>query len=178
MLHLRAGVAGILSGLLLTSVTSVARADVSSWFFAGSGASLLDRSGSRVVHPVLQIDTGLGSSPKSAFVLGGLLRWQTQFDDGTDFGAYARLATRGYVRGAWGLALDLGSMQRYHAPFAPGYGGTLSIGAPWGITLNLDAARDQNDDNRFAAVLGIDFARFSVYRTVGLNWFPNPFPVQ
>ena len=91
-------------------------------------------------------------------------------------GLFLRTASGGYVRGGWGAALDLGTLQRWRDPFAPGYAGTLSIGAPWGITLNLDAARDQQDTNRFSAVLGIDFARLTVYRSTGTSWFPNPFP--
>jgi hypothetical protein len=154
-----------------------ARADVSSWLFTGVGPSLRDRPGlSSDVATSLQIDSGLGSSPKAAVAVGGLLRLQTRFAEGTDLGLFVRTATGGYVRGAWGAALDLGGFVHPWGTSTEGYAGTLSLGAPWGITLDLDAARDANDARKWSAVLGIDFARFSIYRSTGLSWLPNPFP--
>jgi hypothetical protein len=156
---------------------SGARADVSSWLFLGVGPSLLDRpSVPREVVPSLQIDTGLGSSPGSPIAVGGLLRWHTRFGESTDFGLLLRTATGGYVRGDWGAAIDLGGYLRKGGDAAPGLAGTLSLGAPWGITLNGDVTQGPNEARTFALVLGLDFARFTVYRSTGGNWWPNPYP--
>ncbi len=124
----------------------------------------------------MQVESGLGSSPVEPVAVGGLLRMHTRFGEGSDFGLFVRTATGGYVRGSWGAAVDLGGYERWWGQAAPGYAGTLSIGAPWGITLALDAARDTKDTSTLAAVIGLDFARFSVYRSTGQSWFPNPFP--
>jgi hypothetical protein len=162
-------------GLCLTAPG--ARADVSSWLFVGAGASLLDRpSVAREVVPSLQIDTGLGSSPANPIAVGGLLRMQTRFGEGTDFGLLLRTASGGYVRGDWGGAIDLGGYLRKWGDGSPGFAGSLSLGAPWGITLNGDVTQGPNEVRTFALVLGLDFARFTVYRSTGGNWWPNPYP--
>jgi hypothetical protein len=28
----------------------------------------------------------------------------------------------------------------------------------------------------YAVVLGLDLARFTIYRSTGTSWFPNPYP--
>jgi hypothetical protein len=124
----------------------------------------------------MQLSTGLGMPPDHAVVLGGLVRMQTRFGDGSDLGLYVRTATRGYVQGGWGAALDLGGHERLWGATGPGVGGALSLGAPWGITLNLDAAYGPERVRTYAAVVGVDFARFTVYRGSGLSWWSNPFP--
>jgi hypothetical protein len=169
--------AGLSCALAFVLGASTARADVSSWIFAGSGPSGLFRPGMSSDYAAsLQLDTGIGSSPKGAVVVGGLFRLHTRFGDGTDLGLYVRTATGGFARGNWGGAIDLGGYERWWGPAAPGYAGSIVLGAPWGIQLSLDAARDTNEVNTFAAVLGIDFARLTVYRSSGLGWMPNPFP--
>jgi hypothetical protein len=155
-----------------------ARADVSSWLFAGGGASTLYRPhlGGDAVG-AMQLDAGMGSSPAASFAVGGLVRMQTRFGDGSDFGLFVRTATGSFVRGNWGAAIDLGAYERWWGPAsAPGYAGSLVLGGPWGLTLALNAARDTQDANTFSVVFGIDFARLSIYRTSGLSWMPNPFP--
>jgi hypothetical protein len=154
-----------------------ARADVSSWFFTGFGPSTVAQPGrSTDVRSSLQIDAGIGSSPAASFAMGGVLRMHAHFGGGVDFGAFWRTATGGYVRGNWGAALDLGGYLRAWTDGSPGAAATLSLGAPLGITLNLDAMRGRDEVTTLAAVIGIDFARFTVYRTTGLDWFPNVFP--
>ena len=166
-----------LAALALVLAAAPARADVSSWIFAGAGPSGLYRSGASGEYAAsMQLDAGMGSSPSAAVVVGGLFRTRTRFGDGTDLGLYVRTATGGFTRGTWGGAIDLGGYERWWGQAAPGYGGSIVLGAPWGITLSLDAARDTKEVNTFAAVLGIDFARLTVYRSSGLGWMPNPFP--
>jgi hypothetical protein len=171
-----------LTGLVLVALClpgRVARADASSWLFVGAGPAWFDGPSSwnnpSNLRASMQLDAGLGSSPAAPVAVGGLVRMHTLFKEGSDLGLFLRIASGGYVRGNWGAALDLGGYERWWGPApAPGYAGTVSLGAPWGITLNLDAARDIEGSNTFAAVLGLDLARFSVYRTTGLSWLPNP----
>ena len=167
----------VLAALAFALAAAPARADVSSWLFAGAGPSGLFRSGASNDYAAsMQLDAGMGSTPKAAVAVGGLLRMHTRFGDGTDLGLYVRTATGGFSRGTWGGAIDLGGYERWWGQAAPGYAGSIVLGAPWGITLSLDAARDTKEVNTFACVLGIDFARLTVYRSSGLGWMPNPFP--
>jgi len=52
----------------------------------------------------------------------------------------------------------------------------LWLGAPWGLALGLNASVGTHEARGFSAILGVDFARLTVYRNSGTNWFPNPFP--
>jgi hypothetical protein len=114
-----------LIGLSVLGTATEARADVSSWLFAGGGASVVNRSGSTGdVAGSLQLDAGMGSSPAHAVAVGGLVRTRTRFGDGTDLGGYVRTATGGFVRGSWGqglttfalvLGIDLARMSVYRS---------------------------------------------------------------
>lgn len=162
--------------LALTAAT--ARADVASWLFVGSGGSVVDGGGvSRDLAPALAISTGLGLPASYAVSVGGLVKWQTHFGEGTDLAAFLRTSSRGYNLGDFGIAVDLGAYKRFFFDDKPGFEGTVSLGAPWGITLNLDGADDTDKARTFAVLIGIDFARFTAYRRTGTNWWPNPYPV-
>jgi hypothetical protein len=176
--HLRrSSLVAFASLLLLPLAARTARADVSSWLFLGAGPSGLYRSGASASYAAsMQLDAGMGSTPKAPIAVGGLARVQTRFGDGTDAGLFVRTATGGFVRGNWGGALDLGGFGRFWGKTSPGYAGSVSLGGPWGLTVGLDAAHATSGGSTFAAVLGIDLARMSVYRTTGLDWLPNPFP--
>jgi hypothetical protein len=44
--------------------------------------------------------------------------------------------------------------------------------------LNLGVNRGTNDVQGFLGTIGIDFARLTVHRTSGQNWWPNyPLPI-
>jgi hypothetical protein len=87
----------------------------------------------------------------------------------------ARGATRGFVQGGFGLALDVGGYERLWGQKSSGGIAALSLGAPWGLTLSATGGMGTHD-TRFASVtLGIDFARLTIYRTTGTRWFMNPF---
>ena len=148
-----------------------ARADVSSWVYAGFGpAYLKDVDKSRYT---LQLESGLGTPP-ATIVVGGLFRVQPYFGEGTDLALLARVATRGFVQGGFGLALDAGGYQRFWGEGSSGGLGSLVVGLPWGINLSASGGVGTND-TRFATItLGLDFARLTVYRTYGTNWFMNP----
>lgn len=158
----------------------LARADVSSWASVAAGPTWLDEGGENDTGfesvPTLALLTGLGSSPENALVVGGAFQMQTHFSRGTDLGLLARVATQGFVLGDWGAALDLGGYARFWGQHSEGGLGALSLGAPWGITLTANGSLGTHEARSFGVTLGIDFARLTVFRSVGTNWFPNPYP--
>jgi hypothetical protein len=165
------------SGFAAFLLATPARADVSSWVYVGGGVSSYeDARAERQTQPTLAMYTGLGSPPSGIVAVGGLFHVQPHFGDGTDLGLLGRIATRGYTNGGWGGALDLGGYQRFWGIGSTGGMGTVSLGAPWGITLNVSALRGTNESSTYFATLGLDFARLTVYRNTGGNWWENPFP--
>jgi hypothetical protein len=164
--------------LALLLGSSPAHADVSSWAFVGGGASHLAQSGlsSRTVSS-MRLQMGMGSDPSHPFIVGGLFSLEPHFGYGSDLALSVRTASRGYVNGQFGLALDLGGYERFWGQEGSAGGtGTLWLGAPWGICLGAGASVGTHDARGFSAILGIDFARLTVYRNSGTSWFMNPFP--
>jgi hypothetical protein len=170
----------------VTSVGSVARADVSSWMAIGGGSGLqLDRdSSSRDFAGSLTYSLGVGSSPLSSVVIGGLLRGQTFFGLGTDLGLAVRASTGGFARGDWGVALDAGVLWR---PWGNGDFGqwpiqaVLTVGAPWGLQLAMggefSSISGGTPAQGFFAALEIDLLRLTVTRQGSSErWWPNPAP--
>ena len=157
---------------------ATARADVSSWLFVGPGASYLERreQPDAVQRFALQVDSGLGTPPSDLLIVGGLFRMTTHFGEGTDLALLVRTASHGFVNGSWGGALDLGGYQRFWGEGSSGFTGSLALGAPWGITLSVGGGIGTNDARTYNAVLGVDFARLTVYRRSGDTWWKNPFP--
>jgi hypothetical protein len=80
------------------------------------------------------------------------------------------------VTGGFGLALDVGPYRRFWGDGSTGGQAALVLGAPWGITLSVGGGLGTNDARLFGATLGLDFARLTVYRLAGENWFLNPHP--
>lgn len=162
-------------GLLLRA--RAARADVSSWAFVGGGGSQLHQQAlsSRTVA-TMRVQFGIGSDPSHPFVLGGLFSFEPNFGYGSDLALLLRGATRGYVNGGFGLALDAGPYERFWGERSVGGESMLWLGAPWGVGLGLGGSLGSHDADGFSAILGIDFARLTVYRNTGTSWFPNPFP--
>jgi hypothetical protein len=152
-------------------VPNRARADVSSWMYAGAGPGFLSHDRQRLS---LQFDAGIGTPP-GAIVFGGVFRAQPYLKEGTDLALLARLATRGYVQGGFGLAVDVGGYERFWGRHSQGGLAALNLGVPWGITLSATGAMGTHDERFATLTLGIDFARLTVYRTSGTNWFMNPF---
>jgi hypothetical protein len=166
---------GSTGGVLLT--TRAAHADVSSWMFVGGGASRLQQDGlPATVMGTMRLQFGLGTPPSNPVVFGGLFSWEPNFGYGSDLAVLLRTATRGYVNGDFGLALDLGPYERFWGQESAGGEGTLWLGAPWGLALGVNASVGSHEARGFSGILGIDFARLTVYRNAGTNWFPNPFP--
>ena len=154
-----------------------ARADVSSWAYVGGGfTSFKQHKLELKTDPTLAIETGLGTAPQHPLVLGGMFKLQALFGDGADLGLSLRLASRGFVTGRFGLAIDAGPYQRFWGEGSSGGQASLVLGAPWGITLSVGGGIGTNEARHYGATLGVDFARLTVYRLAGENWFPNPHP--
>lgn len=173
-LHLYLGLA---SSLLLICAARSARADVSSWAFVGGGVTQLHQEGlSTRGAGAMRIQFGVGSSPANPLVLGGLFSLEPNFGYGSDLALLLRGATRGYVNGNFGVALDVGPYERFWGQHSEGGAGTLWLGMPWGIGLGLGGSLGSHEERGISAILGLDFARLTVYRNSGTSWFPNPFP--
>lgn len=154
-----------------------ARADVSSWAYVGGGASYFEQRGQKLkLDPTLAIEAGAGSAPSHPIVVGGMLKVLALLGDGVDLGVSLRVASRGFVTGDFGLALDAGPYQRFWGAKSTGGQAAIVLGAPWGITLTVGGGLGSHDARQLGATLGLDFARLTVYRLAGLSWFPNPHP--
>jgi hypothetical protein len=154
-----------------------ARADVTSWFYAGGGLMALTHSKTPTDRPgTLQLEMGVGSPPHGPVTVGGLMKTMTFFGQGTDLALVTRGATGGFVRGGFGVALDAGAYQRWWGPEnSTGFMGSLVVGAPFGLQLAATTEQGSNV-HVYGATIGIDFLRLTVYRTALSSFWPNPFP--
>ena len=171
--------------LSISLVPATASAEPSSWLAVGGGYGI-QRNGFEHYDAratALSLSLGVGSSAKNAVVVGGVLRTVTYFSLGTDLGLAARVATGGFARGDWGLALDLGVAGRWWKQQAYGHfpvQAVLTAGLPWGLQVGVGADLwDVSGDSPTArggfAVLEIDLLRFTVMRSGATTaWWPNP----
>jgi hypothetical protein len=169
---------GVVSFVAAALAAGAARADVSSWLFAGGGVSQVwDSAANARRAPTLRLATGMGTDPSRAFVIGGLARLDTLFGNGSDLSAAIRIADYGYVNGKWGLALDLGGLARFWGPRdVMGATATLDVGGPWGLEIQVGGLLGNHDTQGMSVVLGVDLARLTVYRQSGNSWWKNTFP--
>jgi hypothetical protein len=164
-----------------------ARADVSSWFSAGGGYGV-QRSDSRGAYDratAFSFSIGVGTTPLSSVVVGGLVRSTTFFTLGTDVDLSLRVASGSFVRGQWGLAFDIGPGWRTWKNAAD-YGrfplhAMIVGGAPWGLQLGLgvDALNIAGSPTSLGgvALLEIDLLRLTVMRQGSTDrWWENPAP--
>lgn len=166
----------LLASAALLFTPKTASADVSSWLYAGGGVGALQQGEAQTSAGALRLQLGMGSTPDAPFVLGGVAHTLSFFGEGTDLALSLRGATGGFARGDWGFALDAGGYQRFWGVGSSGLLGSLSLGAPFGLQAVLDFEMGTNDVRTFAAFLGIDLLRLTVYRTVGTQAYPNPLP--
>lgn len=163
-----------------------AGAEPSAWLSAGGGYGL-KRSESRDLYDratAMSFALGVGTSPLAPVVVGGLVRSTTYFTLGTDLGLSARVATGGFARGQWGVALDVGPSWRTWG--SGDYGrfplnGLLVLGAPWGAQLGVGGEVWSLSGEPYArgmvALLEIDLLRFTVMRQGATDrWWENPSP--
>ena len=127
------------------------------------------------VDPALQFDVGVGTTPANPFIVGGLFRVTPILGSGADLGLLLRGTTRGFQAGGFGLALDAGGYARFWEVNSYGFLGSLTVGAPFGLTLTLQGALGTNNAVALGGVLGIDFLRLTVYRKTMTDIWPNPY---
>lgn len=163
-----------------------ARADVSSALAVGGGYALQrDRhAGSNQFAPTMTYSLGVGSSPLSSVVVGGIVRGTTFFGLGTDLGVGVRASTGGFARGDWGGAIEVGGIWR---PWRQGDFGewplqaVLTVGSPWGFQVAVGSEFTSLSGDRAAvggfAVLELDLLRLTLMRQGGTErWWYNPSP--
>jgi len=164
----------VVAATVLLSVRE-ARADVSSWFYVGAGATSLAQSTFATVQPfTLQTELGMGSPPDKAVILGGLVKAYTYFGQGTDLALTVRGASGGFVRGGLGFAIDAGAYERWWGQGSAGFLGALVLGGPFGLQLTGMTEQGSNDVRTYGVTIGIDFLRLTVYRNTSQNYWPNP----
>jgi hypothetical protein len=174
--------------LACTLHASTAQADVSSWLTAGGGYGVQhgDVRDAYDRATALSFSIGVGTTPLSSIVVGGLVRSTTYFTLGTDLGLSARIATGGFARGQWGLAFDFGPGWRTWGGADASYGrfplhAMIVGGAPWGLQLGLGGDIWNIGGAPYArgavALLEIDLLRLTVMRqgTTDRYW-ENPSP--
>jgi hypothetical protein len=167
-------------GLAIASFSSSARADASSWFSVAGGVGAFSEGGQRQLPGALQLELGLGSSPASAVVVGGVVKSLSYFGNGTDLAFTLRFASGGFARGGFGFAVDAGAYQRWWGEDSSGFLGALVLGAPLGLQLTGTTEQGTSDVQAYAVTLGIDFLRLTVYRNAPGGYWPNPImaPIQ
>lgn len=155
---------------------AVAHADASSWLFVGGGTSRVDVHASQVSSAVMRLDAGVGTKPSWPVMVGIGGRFVPYFEKGVDWAAYVRVATRSYVTGWWGAAVDGGGYARKWGGESTGYLASLNLGAPWGFVLTGNFDRGTEGHQTVSVLAGIDFLRLTVYRLAGEAEWPNPNP--
>lgn len=137
----------IFAALLLVLLPSRARAEPTSWLAIGTGLSFDYDYASHGEAGALAVaaEVGVGTDPSHPLVVGGVFRALTNLGIGADplpLSLAARLATSGFVRGEWGVAVDLGVTARLwgsqafgHFPFQP----VGILGFPGGPQLEVGA---------------------------------------
>jgi hypothetical protein len=171
-------------GLGALASSSTAHADITSWLALGAGGGMQrsDVSGNVDAAPNFTASVGVGSSPNPPVIVGGVFRALVNFGLGTDISVSARIASRGFVRGGFGLAFDVGPAYRYWR--GGDYGtypiqGVLTIGLPAGLQVGLGGHFWSLDANNSAlggfAVVEIDLLRLTLMRKDNLEqYWPNP----
>ena len=166
----------IFLGALTAFAPSVAHAEASSWLFFGGGEGHVDVHQTSVNSAVLRLDAGVGTKPSWPIMVGIGARFIPYFEKGVDWAVYARVATRSYVTGWWGVAVDGGGYARKWGGESTGELVTLNIGMPWGVVVSGNFDKGTEGHQTMSALVGIDFLRLTVYRTANTDTWPNPFP--
>jgi hypothetical protein len=160
--------------LALVMAPAAAHAEPSSWLSATSGYAIEHNSVQRTDNgaAALSFAVGVGTSPLSSFVVGGMFRTTTYFTLGTDLGIALRLSSGGFARGEWGFAIDAGAGFR---TWGNGDSGKWPLqarvigGAPWGVELSVGGDFwNLSGDGPYArginVVAGIDLLRLTIMR--------------
>lgn len=124
----------------------------------------------------LFIEAGAGIPSRYPVIVGGLFRVTPLLgkNEGADMAWLARVCTRGYQVGGFGLAADIGVYARTWGTPSQGFAGSLSLGAPLGLSLSFHAMAGSDDLLAFGGSISLDLLRLTLYRETLLNWWPNP----
>ena len=162
-----------------------AHAEPTAWLAVGGGYSFQRNGADGTTGRVgaFTLSAGAGTTSTRPLVVGILWRTVTHFSLGTDIGLATRIATGGFARGDWGLALDLGVAARLWAQQNYGHyplQAVLTGGLPWGLNLAVgadlwDISNDTPKARGGFALLEVDFLRFTVMRNGDTTrYWPNP----
>lgn len=183
------------SAALVLAISGAARAEPSSWLSGGGGIALQRNNGDATTipptvsgtesRPAMSLALGVGSSPRSRFVVGGLFRMTTFFSQGTDIALGPRLATGGFARGDFGLALDVSVAARLYKNGAYGrypVQAMVLLGLPFGFQVGVGAQAFSLDGGPQAggmmALVELDLLRLTVMRQgSSTRYWENPSPV-
>lgn len=172
-----------LFGLVLVSFTLTAsreaKADASSWAFAGVGPVAF-KQGTDALAPraATMFDIGVGTTPDATLIYGGLFRVIPYVSEGVDLALCARIATNGFQAAKFGVAFDAGGYYRISDKPSQGFTGALTVGFPLGFSLAFLGQYGTDNALTLGAIAGLDFLRLTVYRQSLLDIFPNPYPAQ
>ncbi len=187
------------AGAAVTFFSGAAHAEPSAWLSGGGGMAIqqrsttLDASGFAVPNGTAGTDTraamsfalGVGTTPAARFVVGGVLRLTTFFQQGTDVSIGPRFATGGFARGDFGLALDVGVAFR---TYKDGIFGRVPVqaivlfGVPFGLQagLGIQAASLDGGPQTVGgfAMIELDVLRLTVLRQgTSTRFWENPSPL-
>jgi len=177
-------VATVAVALATGLVAPSARAELTSWFSLGGGVSAQREAAVDTMRgsSAVTAAVGVGSTARNPFVVGGLFRVLGMPQQGADISLSARVCTRGFARGDWGVALDVGAVARTWRSGTYGrwpLQGVVTVGVPWGFQVAggvqaFDLAGGTAARGGFVA-LELDFLRLSVMRTGSTEaWWNNP----
>jgi hypothetical protein len=163
-----------------------AKADVTTWLALGAGIAVDHATAGNVtnVNPAFSATMGVGSDPSHHWVVGGVFRSMSRFNEGTDISLSLRVTTGSFSRGDWGVGFDLGPALRLWAN--NDYGtyplqGAVIFGAPWGLqaTLGSDIVNLGGHPASLGAfaVIEFDLLRFTLMRQGSSEtYWKNPLP--
>mgnify|MGYP000072948726 CR=1 FL=1 len=175
-----------LFALAALATPASARADVTSWLALGGGGGVQrhntdNGNGTVDAAPNFSASLGVGSSPNPPVIVGGVFRALVHFGLGTDISLSMRVASRGFVRGGFGVAFDVGPAYRFWRK--GDYGtyplqGVLTIGLPIGLQVGLGGHFWSLDNVNPAvgafAVVELDLLRLTLMRKDLEQYWPNP----
>jgi hypothetical protein len=153
-----------LFALAALATPASARADVTSWLALGGGGGVQRHN----------TDNGNGT-------VDAVFRALVHFGLGTDISLSMRVASRGFVRGGFGVAFDVGPAYRFWRK--GDYGtyplqGVLTIGLPIGLQVGLGGHFWSLDNVNPAvgafAVVELDLLRLTLMRKDLEQYWPNP----
>jgi hypothetical protein len=168
----------------LALAAPAAHAEPTTWLAFGGGYGsarngyLLDSNKGGVYSQLI----GVGTTPTNPLIIGGVFRTL-----GTDISLSARLATRGFAIGDWGVAFDLGVAGRFwkqqdygHFPLQ----GVLTLGAPFGFEVAVggdlwDITGDTPTARSGFVILELDLLRLTTMRSgASTKYWPSPAAVD